>query len=95
MKMTAATLSIGEARDLLTRLPEELAKADRAGAITITRRGEPVLAILAWDSYEALIETLDILGDQEYMALLRQGVQDVSEGRTVPWERVKLDPDAS
>jgi len=53
------------------------------------------LAILAWDVYEALIETLDILGDQEQMTLLRQSVQDVSEGRTVPWERVKLDLEVS
>ncbi len=87
--MTETTLSIGEARDRLTRLPEELAQADHPEAITVTRRGEPVLAVLSWEFYEALMETLDILGDPEQLELLRQGIRDVSDGRTVPWEQVK------
>lgn len=88
---TGKVLSIGEAREQLTRLPEELAREHATGAVTITRRGKPVLALMEWDFYEALIETLEILGDEEQMALLRQSVRDVAEGRTVPWEKVKAD----
>jgi PHD/YefM family antitoxin component YafN of YafNO toxin-antitoxin module len=85
------TLSMGEARDRLTRLPEELTQDDHAETAIITRRGEPVLAVLSWEFYESLIETLEIMGDPEQMALLRQGIQDVAEGRTQSWESVKAE----
>ena len=85
----AQTLNITEARERLTQLPEELGEAHEA--LTITRHGEPVLAVLPWELYEAIMETLEILGDAEQMAALRQGIQDLAEGRTVPWEQVKAE----
>jgi antitoxin YefM len=85
----AKSLSIGEARDQLTRLPEELADEHVGDTIVITRRGQPVLAVLSWEFYEALAETLEIMGDPEQFAALRQGIRDVAEGRTIPWDSVK------
>jgi len=83
------TLSMSEARERLTRLPEELAGNPEADAIAITRHGKPVLAILPWDLYESIRETLDIMGDPELMATLREGIGQASAGRTTPWEAVK------
>jgi antitoxin YefM len=80
-------MPIIKARDRLTSLPEEL--AEEPGAIAVTRRGEPVLAILPWDLYESIVETLEILGDEDLMTALRQSVKEVSEGKTVPWDRAK------
>jgi antitoxin YefM len=80
-------IPIIKARDRLTSLPEEL--AEEPGAIAVTRRGEPVLAILPWDLYESIMETLEILGDEDLMAALRQSIKEVSEGKTVPWDRAK------
>ena len=77
-------LSMAGARDKLTRLPEILADEDEAGAATITRHGKPVLAVLPWETYESIIETLEILSDKELMASVRRGIEDVDEGRTVP-----------
>jgi antitoxin YefM len=88
--MTNNTLSIREARERLTRLPEELARGQPT-AISITRRGEPVLAVMPWDFYEALMETLEILGDDEALAALRQGVRDVAAGRVRSWDDVKAE----
>jgi antitoxin YefM len=85
----AQTLNITDARDHLTRLPEELAEDHEI--LTITRHGEPVLAVLPWELYEAIMETLEILGDADQMAALRQGIQDLAESRTVPWEQVKAE----
>ena len=86
------TLSIVEARERLTRLPEqferELKKRTRPGAIKVTRRNKPVLAILPWDLYESILETLEILGDVEQMAALRQGIQEAVEGKGRPWKTV-------
>jgi antitoxin YefM len=84
---TLVQLPIIKARDRLTSLPEEL--AEEPGAIAVTRRGEPVLAILPWDLYESIMETLEILGDEELMAALRQGIKEASEGKAIPWDRAK------
>jgi antitoxin YefM len=88
--MNNETLSIREARDRLTRLPEELARG-QPSAISITRRGEPVLAVMPWDFYEALMETLEILGDEQAMAVLRRGVRDIAEGNVRSWDEVKAE----
>lgn len=42
-----------------------------------------------WDRYESLVETLEIMGDEDLMAALRKGIREVDEGKTIPWETVK------
>jgi len=80
-------IPITEARHELTSLPQRLAKTP--GAVAVTRRGKPVLAILPWNLYESLVETLDILEDEELMAALRRGVAEAEAGKSMPWEDVK------
>lgn len=79
------SLSITDAREQLTRLPDELAQHHEA--LTITRHGKPVLAVLPWELYEALIETLDVMGDPEMMAALRRSQEDIAEGRVKPLDQ--------
>ncbi len=76
-----------EARHELTSLPEKLAK--EPGAVAVTRRGKPVLAVMPWDLYESIVETLEIMGDEDLMAALRRAIREAEEGKTVPWESVK------
>src|SRR6266436_8805386 len=80
-------IPITEARHELTSLPERLAAAP--GAVAVTRRGKPVLAVMPWELYESIIETLEIMGDQQLMASLRSAIEEVAEGKTIPWEQVK------
>jgi antitoxin YefM len=87
MTHPVTTIPIIKARDRLTSLPEEL--SEEPGAIVVTRRGEPVLAILPWDLYESIVETLEILGDEDLMAALRQSIREASEGKAVSWDRAK------
>jgi len=53
------------------------------------RRGRPVLALLPWELYESLVETLEVLGDQDLMKALRRSLTEARAGRTIPWEKVK------
>ena len=78
-------LTISEAREQLTSLPEQLDR--QPGAVAVTRRGKPVLALLPWDVYESLVETLEIMGDEALMAELRRAMQEVSAGEAIDWER--------
>jgi len=84
-------IPITEARHELTSLPERL--AENPGAIAITRRGKPVLAVMPWDLYESMMETLEILGDEDLMALLRQGIKEMKAGEGIPWEQAREELD--
>lgn len=94
------TLSIIEAREQLTRLPEQFEQdASATGsreAVTVTRHGKPVLAILSFGSYQSLVETLEtlqetleVLQDEELMVSFRRGVEDAAQGRVKSWEQIK------
>jgi len=83
------TMAVIEARNKLTSLPEELHRKPETGAIAVTRRGKPVLAIMSWDLYESIVETMEILADEEMMKAFRLGVKQAAEGKVIPWERVK------
>ena len=84
-------IPITSARHELTSLPERL--AEEPGAVAVTRRGKPVLAILPWDFYESIKETLEVLADEELMAALRRSLEELSAGETIPWETVKAELD--
>lgn len=84
-------LPMTQARHELTSLPERL--AEEPGAVAVTRRGEPVLAILPWDLYESLLETLEVLSDDDLTTSLRQSLKEAARGETVPWEKVKAETD--
>lgn len=83
------TMAISEAREKLLELPAELAK--QSCVVAITRRGEKILAILPWDVYEALEETIEIMGDRELMSSLRKSLDEAKKGKTIPWKRVKAE----
>ena len=80
-------ISITAARHQLTSLPEKLAK--HPGAVTLTRRGKPVLYIMPCELYDSIVETLEIMADKEMVAMIRQGIQEAKEGKGIPWEQVK------
>ena len=80
-------IPITQVRSVLTSLPERL--SEKLEAITVTRRGRPVLAILPWEVYDALVETLEILGDNQMVTLLRQGIKEAEQDKGIPWEQAK------
>jgi PHD/YefM family antitoxin component YafN of YafNO toxin-antitoxin module len=80
-----------EARRHLTTLPEEFEREPELGTVAVTRRGKPVLAVMPWELYEAIIETLEIMGDEEQMNALRLGIKELEDGKLIPWEDVKAE----
>jgi len=83
------TIPIMQAREKLTRLPEEFAQQPETDAVAVTRRGKPVLAIMPWELYEAIVETLEVMGDDDLMEALRRGIRDVEDGNVIPWEEAQ------
>ena len=92
--MTEHTLSISEAQREITRLPEKFEEDPEA--ITVTRYGKPVMAILPYDTYKSLLETIDslletieVLQDEELMTAFRESVKALQNWETVDWEDAK------
>ena len=80
-------LSTVDARRELTKLPEKLGA--EPATVAVTRRGKPVLAIMTWEDYQAILETLEILSDDEAVQQLRRSIQEVKAGKTIPWKEGK------
>lgn len=80
-------LTIVEARNRLTQLPDELNKGQ--DTITVTRRGRPVMAMMSYDLFDSIIETLEIMSNPELMAELRQSILEAESGQLIPWEDIE------
>ena len=87
--MTKNTYTLSEICEEITRLPEHFDKEPEA--VAVTRHGKPIMAILPWELYESIIETLEVMGDADLVVAFRQGVQELNEGKGRPWDEVKKD----
>ena len=68
--------------DILKRMEEEDA------TIALTRNGEPVGVMMTLARYEALMETIEILGDKEIMRALEASTKDFKSGKVFADEEV-------
>ena len=87
------TLSMVEARKQLTSLPEEFERQEDLDAVAVTRRGKPVLAVMPWELYETITETLEIMADEELTSVLKESIAQYGRGEAIPWEKAKEDLD--
>ena len=83
-------MTIVEARTRLTQLSDEL-QGGRDSAITVTRRGRPVMALMSYDLYDSIMETLEVMSDPELMAQLRQSIREAESGQLIAWEDIKTE----
>lgn len=81
-------LTITQARKALLDLPRRLAK-DSKKTVSITRHGRPVLAVMRWELYESLVETLEVLSDPDTTAALRASLEDIRKRRLVTHETAR------
>ncbi|MDC7232866.1 MAG: type II toxin-antitoxin system Phd/YefM family antitoxin [Spirochaetales bacterium] len=79
-------LSITETRKKITSLEKDLSVED---TISVTSHGKEVLALLRWEAYEAIAETLEILSDEELSRELKQGIQDLANGNLIDLDDLK------
>lgn len=82
-------LSITKAREQLPAISDRLTA--EPGTVAVTRRGALALAILPWELYESIEETLEIMSDPEGLAALRQSIQQADGGETVAWDELKAE----
>jgi len=79
-------MPISEARKKITSLDKEISYDD---TISITNHGKEVYALLRWDTYESIAETLDILSDEALYDDLKKGIQQFEHGELVDFDTLK------
>lgn len=68
--------------DIVKRMEEE------DETIAITKNGEPVGVMMCMSRYEALLETIEILGDKEILQSLEESKKDFASGRVFDHDEV-------
>ncbi len=79
-------LTIAQAQQQLLSLSKDLTDEP----IIITQDGVPVIAALSYQHLSELMETLDILADQEFVVKLRQSLVQAEQNSAVAWDDVKM-----
>ena len=72
-------MAITEARNKFIKLPDQAAKDQ---ILAVTRRNKEVMAVMSWELYEGLLETIEVLSDPELIQHLRTAIDDVNAGLT-------------
>jgi PHD/YefM family antitoxin component YafN of YafNO toxin-antitoxin module len=79
-------MSISETRKRITSLEDELSFDD---TITVTNHGKEVFALLRWDTYESIAETLDIISDEQLYKDLKVGINQLAMNELVDFDEFK------
>jgi antitoxin YefM len=78
LKRSTGVAALSEARERLSEIVEEVAAT--GGEFLITKHGRPTAVLLSNDEYESLIETLNILSDNDAMSAIREAEADLVAG---------------
>ena len=62
---------------------------DRDASFAITKNGVPEAVLISMKKFEGLLETIEILADQEAMIQLQDSMTDVKQGRLVDADEVR------
>lgn len=81
------TVPVREFRSRLADLLDEV--ADRREHVTITRHGRPSAVLVPVDEYEALEEAAEILSDDDTLAAIRRGLDDLASGDEMSLDQVR------
>lgn len=79
-------MPISETRKNINSFVSDLSPED---TISVTNRGREVLAIIPWETYESISETLEILSDETLMKDFYQGLKEIKEGNLVDLDNLK------
>jgi len=66
----AQSVALTEVRDNIKAIIDEVVST--ATEYTVTRHGKPVAVILSYEEYESLVETLNILSDDDAMDAIEE-----------------------
>ncbi len=75
------TLSVAEARATFSKLVESASSTHER--FEVTRNGRRAAVLLGADDFDALLETLTVLGDSALVTSIRDGLAELEAGEAV------------
>ena len=79
-------------KELRPKLPEVVSRIDtQLDRYIITKHGRPVVTMMSVDDYESMLETIEILSDKQAVARIKKSKQEISEGKTTSWAKLRKD----
>ncbi len=79
------TYSITNARSKFA----DVVKDSHSDTVQITEWNRPTAAVIGWELYESMMETLEVLSDPEIMKMIAQSESDITDGRVIAWDTIK------
>ncbi len=81
-----ATVTLSDAKTHLARLLSEV--EEMGEQVVITRSGRPAAMLVSVEEYEGLLETLEILADDDLAGAVRRGLDEAERGDVVSHEEI-------
>ncbi len=82
------TMTLTEARNQLLKVAEEMERRPDQ-VIEVVKRGKKVMTLLSAEVYEAIVETLEVIGDEAAFAKLRRALREIEAGKGMSWSDAK------
>ena len=79
-------MTITEAKKKIASLEDTM---DYDDTISITNHGREIFALMKWDTYESICETLEILSDKELSKNLAIGIQQIKQNKLTDFDSLK------
>ena len=80
------TVTLSDAKTHLARLLSEV--VEMGERVVITRLGRPAGVLVSVDEYDGLLETLEILADDDMADAIRRGLDEAERGEILSHEEV-------
>ena len=81
-------MTLTEARNQLLKVAEEMERRPDQ-VVEIVKRGKKVMTLLSAEVYEALVETLEVVGDEAALAKLRRALREIEGRKGMSWSKAR------
>lgn len=87
MEAIETYLPVGQAEGRLSEVLEKVQQG-KGKAVALTENGTPAAVLLSYETFVGLLETLEILADNDTVRQLARSVDDLRHGRVVEVENL-------
>ena len=82
------TISLTQARNQLLQLAEEI-KKNPGLIVKVVKRGDGVLTLMSSELHDSLVETLEVLAEEDTSVMLRLALKEIEQGKGISWKKAK------
>ena len=86
MRQIQQYIPVTKAKSMLLDLVRKIKVSD--DAIAITKNGVPEAVLISMKKFQGLLETLDILSDENAMASIRTSIRQANKGMWIDFDKV-------